>query len=343
MRVLAFALATALSFLLAVTVLRTADGFVAAAEVAKTGTADVRECSEHGPIGRWGFGVAYTCRAEVRWDDGTVEQREFVAGQLRPGDKAVPVFLTKASRTSKAEAGRNDSARWIIVGTVGGYGLFALTLLLAFNTLFRLWFLVRPSSGRTTDKKPEEWPVTKAEIAAAPVPRRVWRLRLLAWLALAAGALDVLASIPRFDAPRQAGAFVSPWPHLGSAWVIDAPSGLIAGFGALVALVLWSMAASMRKNAARVVRYGQPYVDAKGANPRGGQSWIPTVILLTLAVWAVVKVVRAVPADAPALVWFASSRDALILLAVLIIIVRTRQSAKDMVTRLSQKSPEPQP
>lgn len=337
MRVLAFALATVLSFLLALTVLRTADGFVAAAEVAKTGTADARECTEHGPVGRWGLGISYGCRADVRWDDGAVEQREFVPGHMRPQDTDVPVFLTESSRSSKAEAGRNDSARWIIAGTVGGYGLFALTLLLAFNTLFRLWFLVRPSTGRTTGRKPEEWPITKAEIAAVPVPRRVWRLRMLAWLALAAAVLDVVASIPRFDAPRQVGTFVSPWPHLSSSWMIDSPSGVIAGFGAFGALVLWGISASMRKDAARIVRYGKPYVDKKSANLRGGQSWVPTVILLVLPAWAVVKVVRAVPADAPAFVWFASSKDMLVLLAALVITVCTRQSAKDMAAQLVRK------
>lgn len=323
-RALAFGLAAVLGFLLLATVLRTTDVLTGSPDATRLGTATVSSCVEHGPVGWWGIGGSFECTANVRWDDGTTESVRFAPGQLEPGETDVAVF------DSGREPGRNDSARWFLAGPVVVVALGLLTVWFAAATV---GMLIPRRPGRRSERT-EKWPVTKAEIAATPVPRRVRRVRLLAWLGLGAGALEVLASIPFFDAPRRLGTFVSPWPGLEQAWLVDPPSGVLAGFGALLAALLGVLASVLHRDAARVVRYGQSYVDTKRIS--GGSSWVPTVILVALVAWAVVTMVRAMPAGAPVLVWFAGARDVLISLALLVIVVGTRQSAKDMVDRLVQ-------
>ncbi|SES08256.1 DUF6346 domain-containing protein [Lentzea albida] len=324
MRALAFGLAAVLAFLALATTIRTTDVLTGALEARQVGTATVTSCTEHGPIGRWGVGTSHACEADVRWDGGGTERVAFAPGQLEPGEQDVAVFR------STREAGRNDSARWFLAGPLAAVAL----------GLLALWFLVAAVlslvPARTAAKKPDDqWPVTKAEVKATPVTRRVRRLRLLAWLALATAAAEGLASMPFFDAPRRAGEFVSPWPAIEDAWLVDLPSGVLAGFAVLVAAVIGLIAESVHKDAARIVRYGQSYLDAKKV-PRGGSSWVPSAILAALAVWAVVEVVLAID-DAPVVVWLAGGRDALVLLALLGVVLSTRQSAKDMAAQLVAK------
>ncbi|WP_329787219.1 DUF6346 domain-containing protein [Lentzea sp. DG1S-22] len=321
MRALAFLLAAVFAFLALATTIRTTDVLLGAVEARQTGTAAVVSCTEHGPVGRWGVGTSHGCDADVRWEDGSTERVAFPPGQLEPGAREVAVFR------STRDAGVNDSARWFLAGP-----LLAVAL-----GLLALWFAVAAVlslvPGRKTPKPDEKWPLTEEDVRNTPVTRRVRRLRLLAWLGLATAAAEGLASMPFFDAPRRVGAFASPWPQLEEAWLVDLPSGVLAGFAVLVAAVIGLIAENVHRDAARVVRYGQSYLDGKKPVPSGGSSWVPTALLAALVVWAVVEVVLAV-GDAPPLVWLAGSRDALVLLAVLAVVASTRQSAKDVVAQL---------
>jgi len=330
-RALAYGLVAVVGFLLLATVVRTMDVLVGPVDAVRGGTATVSSCAEYGPVGRWGVGFSHECVADVRWDDGATERVTFVPGQLEPGDTDVAVV------DSGREPGRVGSARWFLAGPV-------LAIALGLGTV---WFLVAavgmlvPRRRTARPERVERWPVTRAEVAATPVPRRVRRLRLFAWLALGAGGLEILASLPYFDAPRRVGGFVSPWPELESAWLVDPPSGVIAGFGALVAVLVGAAARSVRQDAARIVRYGQDYVDTKRVDQKGGTSWVPALVLVALLGWAVVRAVTTVPGGAPAAVWAAGLRDAVFLLAVLVVTLATRQSTRDMVDQLLPKSREP--
>jgi hypothetical protein len=325
-RALAFGLAAVLAFLALATTIRTTDVLVGTVDAREIGTATVSSCTEHGPVGRWGVGTSYGCDAEVRWEDGRTERVAFAPGQLAPGEQDVAVFR------SNREAGRNDSGRWFLAGPLAAVGLGLLTL----------WFLAAavlslvPPRRRRQQKPDEKWPVSKEEVRATPVTRRVRRLRLYAWLGLATAAAEGLASMPFFDAPRQIGSFVSPWPALEDAWLLDLPSGVLAGFAVLVAAMIGLIAESVHKDAARVVRYGQSFLDSRKQVPDGGNSWVPTALIAALVVGAVVKVLLAL-GNAPAVVWLAGGRDVLVLLALLAITVGTRQSAKDTVAQLGPK------
>ncbi|PWK82342.1 hypothetical protein C8D88_114213 [Lentzea atacamensis] len=326
MRALAFGLAAVLAFLTLATTIRTTDVLVGSVDAKRIGTATVTSCTKHGPVGRWGVGTSYGCTADVRWEDGRTEQRAFPPGQLAPGDRDVAVFQ------SNRDPGLNDSGRWFLAGPLAAIALGLLTLWMLLLTVLSL---VPSKSGRK--RQDEQWPVTRDEVKAAPVTRRVRRLRLYAWLGLVAAVAEGLASMPFFDAPRRVGAFVSPWPELEDAWLVDLPSGVLAGFAVLVAAVIGLIAESVHKDAARIVRYGQSYLGSRKQVPGGGGSWVPTALIAALVLGAIVKVVLAVPAHAPVAVWLAGSRDALVLLALLIITVCTRQSAKDMVGQLVGK------
>ncbi|GAB3435067.1 DUF6346 domain-containing protein [Actinophytocola sediminis] len=321
MRALAFGLAAVLGFLLLATVIRTTDVLVGSPAATRTGTATVTSCVEHGPVGRWGIGIATECVADVRWADGDTARVRFPPGQLSPGDRDTPVF------ESGGEPGRNDSARWTLAGPVAAVAIGLVTVWLAAAAVGSLI----PRRVRGPRPESERWPVTKAEVAAAPVPRRVRRLRLIAWLALAVGGVEVLASLPLFDGPRRVGGFVSPWPELESAWLVDPPSGVLAGFGALVAVVVGLIASVVHRDVARIVRYGRPYLDTRnGVRPAGAGRWVPTVVVAVLVVLAVVSAVQAIPAGAPVAVWLAGGRDVYPLAALLVIVVTTRQSTKEM-------------
>ncbi|OLF16291.1 DUF6346 domain-containing protein [Actinophytocola xanthii] len=323
MRALALFPAAVVAFLLLATVLRMADVLVGSPDATRTGTATVTSCAEYGPVGRWGLGVSFGCSAEVRWTGGGTERVVFPPGQLAPDERDVPVF------ESGREPGRNDSARWFLAGHVAAVAMALLTL---WFTLGALGSLVRVRPARRGER-PDPWPVTGAEVAATPVTRRVRRLRLFAWAGLGAGLLEVLASVPLFDAPRRLSAFVSPWPELERAWLVAPPAGLVTGVGAGFAVLAGLVASAVHRDAARVLRHGQPYLEAR--RPRtGGTSWVPAAVVAALAGWAVVSAVRALPADAPAYVVLAGARDALFLVALLVIMLRTRQSAQGMVDQL---------
>lgn len=338
MRTLAFGLATVLAFLVLATVLRTTDVLVGSPDAERTGAATVVSCTAHGPVGRWGFGTAHECTADVRWTGDGAERVVFPPGQLEPGDRDVAVV------DSGREPGRAGSARWYLAGSLATVALGLLTVCLAAATVLSLFSRrLGKRFGRRRDRD-ERWPVTEADLAATPVTRRLRRVRLVAWLGLGVVAAEALASMPYFDAPRRVGGFVSPWPQLESAWLVDPPSGLLAGCGALVALLAVTVADLLHRDAARIVRYGQTFVDTRPARTlAGGRSWVPTMMIAALFVWAMVSVARALPGSAPFPVWLAGSRDAVILLTLLVIMLATRQPVKGMIDQLLRKSEEPQP
>lgn len=324
MRALAFGLAAVLAFLALATTIRTTDVLVGSVDAKQVGTATVTSCTEHGPVGRWGVGTSYGCTADVRWDEASTWELAFPPGQLEPGAKDVAVFL------SNRDPGLNDSGRWFLAGPLAAVAL----------GLLALWFAGVAALSlvpvRKATKSEGKWPVTKEDVKATPVTRRVRRLRLYAWLGLATAAAEGLASMPFYDAPRQAGKFVSPWPQLQDAWLVDLPSGVLAGFALLVAAMIGLIAEGVHKDATRIVRYGQSYVDTK-KQAANGTSWVPTALMAALLAGAIVKAAVNVPIDAPVVVWLAGGRDALVLLALLAITVRTRQSAKDMIDQLVHK------
>ncbi|HUQ59270.1 DUF6346 domain-containing protein [Lentzea sp.] len=321
MRALAFGLAAVLALLALATTIRTTDVLLGSPDAEQVGTATVTACSEGGPVSRWGIGTSYGCTAEVRWDDGSTEQFRFQPGQLRPGQEDAPVF-----RSTRAP-GLNDSARWFLAGPLAVVALGLLALWMAGAAVLSL------VPAKKSEKTEEKWAVGKADVKATPVTRRVRRLRLYAWLGLATAAAEGLASMPYFDAPRRLGPFVSPWPEVEEAWLVDLPSGMVAGFAVLVAVVIGLVAESVHKDAARIVRYGQSYLDTKKPVPHN-VSWVPAAVMAVLVAASIVKATIALPAHAPIAVWLAGGRDAFILTALLVITVATRQSAKDMVGQL---------
>jgi len=167
---------------------------------------------------------------------------------------------------------------------------------------------------------------------------------LVAWLGLGVGVLEVLASLPFFDGPRRVGPFVSPWPELESAWLVDPPSGVLTGFGVLVAVVAGLVASAVHTDVARIVRYGQPFVDARRerAGAAGRWWWVPVAVLAALGVLAVVSAVSAVPADAPPAVLLAAGRDAVLLFSLVGVVLATRQSATEMADQVLRNSWEPE-
>ncbi|MFD5827352.1 DUF6346 domain-containing protein [Lentzea sp. NPDC060358] len=321
MRAPAFGLAALLALLALATTIRTTDVLLGSVDAVLTGTATPTACSEHGPVGRWGVGTSFGCTADVRWDGGGTEQVRFQPGQLAPGQVDVPVF-----RSSRAP-GVNDSARWFLAGPLAVVALGLLALWMGGAAVLSV------VPGRESVKAEEKWAVSKADVRGTPVTRRVRRLRLYAWLGLGAAVAEGLASMPFFDAPRRVGGFVSPWPELEDAWLVDLPSGVFAGFAVLVAVVVGLVAESVHRDAARVVRYGQSYLDSQKPVPHN-TGWVPAAVIAVLVVVAVVKVVLNVPGHAPVVVWLAGARDAVILVALLVVTVGTRQSARDMVAQL---------
>ncbi|MFD9703833.1 DUF6346 domain-containing protein [Lentzea sp. NPDC059081] len=321
MRALAFGLAAVLALLAMATTIRTTDVLLGDVDAVRVGVATPTACSERGPVGRWGVGTSYGCTADVRWDDKTTQHVRFQPGQLTPGQKDVPVFV------STRAAGVNDSARWFLAGPLAVVALGLLALWMAGAAVLSV------VPGKKSAKPEEKWAVSKEDVKATPVTRRVRRLRLYAWLGLAAAAAEGVASMPFFDAPRRVGGFVSPWPELEDAWLVDLPSGVLAGFAVLVAAMVGLVAESVHKDAARVVRYGQSYLDTKKSLPEK-TTWVPTAVIAALVVVSIVKASIALPSHAPVVVWLAGGRDAAILAALLVITVSTRQSVRDMLGRL---------
>jgi hypothetical protein len=106
------------------------------------------------------------------------------------------------------------------------------------------------------------------------------------------------------------------------------------------ALLCMLMAGTVRRNAARVVRYGDAYLERTRRQKPGRSGLIGTVLLAALTAWAAVCAVRATPSGVSLPVWFASSRDVLILLALTLISLVTRQSTAQMIEQLRQRHHE---
>ncbi|GAB3492716.1 hypothetical protein FB471_6340 [Amycolatopsis cihanbeyliensis] len=343
-----------------------------AAEVDRLGTATVAGCTEHGPVSVYGIGTTYRCMAEVRWSDGTTEQREFPPGQLSPADTGpVPVYLDLPDHRGEPYVGRNDSAwystlRLPILLAVGG--LVLVVGLVAGHAAYRV---IRPAGGGASGGPPEavrtgaaqqraahqrkerEWPLTPADRAGAPLPRITVRLWLLAaWCLLLVLLVPVLA-IPRFDAPR-AVEFVSPWPQVERALLVDPPATGTVVVGLALGLLLLAMAAGTRTDAARTARYGPAYLarnlPGKSAPERRVRERLDKLaasrrrhlafslsgglLLLALAVVALVRAVVEAPAQGSTLVWLACVRDAVLLGGLAAVWLGTVESPHDRMRRL---------
>ncbi len=212
------------------------------------GTASVVSCVEHGPIGLHGLGTAYTCTADVRWDDGRTERRTFPVGQLTPAvhGMAVPVYEDVAdTRGDGTELGRNDTAAWsqarVPLLLVGGVVVLVLCMG-ALRSTYRLFRgperketkRERRPIGRTRSAEQRKaaqvlatrWPVDQTDVAAAGTPRLAVRLYGLAAWCVMAVIVCVLATVPLHDAPR-AVRFVPPVPEIARSWLMDVPVMLV--------------------------------------------------------------------------------------------------------------------
>lgn len=330
--------------------------------VERVGTASVLDCVQHGPVGLEGFGITYSCTAEVHWADGEVEVREFPAGQLGPADAgtSVPVYLDIADGPSDTtHIGRNDSARFTAVGFPATLLLGFGVLVLGIGALSSTYQVVRPDTGarerasRRRGHAAAEWPVTGAETKAVPAPRLVTRLRWLsAWCVLVVVAVP-LSTVPRFDAER-ARVFSSPWPQIGQALLTDVPAEGAVIIGLVLAGFFVALSVLARRDAARVVKYGPAYLarDLPGsgstrkrlderlrqvaaAHRRGRvTSMVFGLLLLVLAVWAAVRGIGAAPAGAPIAVWLACVRDAVLLLSLAVLWLSTIETRHERLRRL---------
>jgi hypothetical protein len=341
-------LATLVCLLSLVTVLRVTDGLTGSTDVLHLGTARVQSCTEYGPVSQWGFGTTHGCTAEIRWDDGRTETREFVPGQLSPADMntEVPVFESSDGRTLAPSPGRNDSAQWTLLGRDVFVVLALLLVFLVIRTLVALF-----SSSKEKDTDDKQWPVTRRDKASVPITKPFFRSWGLSAIILGAMVLEGVAAIPLLDAPR-ADPFVSPWPVVEEAWLFNPPSLFFAILGLPVALVFLVMPFALRTDQARVIRYGESYLNEKlpgkkkrkvnaelerlAAN-RGKQvrtGAIVAGVFIASGIWGFVEVALTIPGDAPALVWFAGARDAIILLAIGVVLLATIEPPIDRFRRL---------
>jgi hypothetical protein len=356
-RAVAWCAAFVLALLVFATVSRVTYG--GGPDVDRLGVAAVDTCERHGPVGLYGLGTAYRCTADVRWSDGVSERLVFAPGQLAPGERDVPVYRD-SQRRGADYLGRNDSA-WtsaIRLPAVLAAGFLAVVCGIgAVYTTYRA-FRGRPArpgpehtrvaqqrkAARRTER---EWPITAADRAAAPTPKIVTRFRLLSvWCALVV-VLVPLSAVPRFDAPR-AVHFVSRWPQIERAMLLDIPTAAVI-FGLILGVLFFAMAGSARDDAARVVRYGNPYLarmlpgkgspeskvrralDARERRHRpvaGGTG----VVLLALTIWAAVRAFGV--ASGPVAVWLACLTDVVLLGLLLVIWFVTLESPKRRFARL---------
>jgi len=331
-------------------------------EVDRTGTASVRACTEQGPVSLAGFGIVHTCTAEIRWSDGDVQLREFPAGQLSPADigRSVPVYLDIGDgRGGEPQLGRNGSARFAELRLPAVIALGFGVLVLGIGALYTSYRVARPESpGRDPQaagrrRGAMEWRVSDGEVRAAPTPRLVSRLRLLSvWCLLVVAAVP-LSTVPRFDAPR-AEHFVSPWPRIERSLLVDVPATGAVIIGLVLAVLLYAMALLARQDAAKVVKYGPAYVgrNLRGKEPLEQQvaarmralaaarrtsrvlAVVPGVLLLALAAWATIRALDAGPGSAPALVWLACVRDAVLLACLAVIWLSTAETRYQRLGRL---------
>lgn len=360
-----------LALLVLATVARVTYG--GSAEVERVGTASVQACSERGPVGLSGIGTTYTCTAEVRWSDGDVERREFPAGQLSPADRGtnVPVYLDIADgQRDSSELGRAGSARFSELRFPVLLVLGFAALLLGLSALWHTYRAVRPASAdrRRTKRGTNtaaEWPVTDAEVAAAPRPRLAVRLGLLSGWCVLVAVVVPLATVPRYDAER-AERFVSPWPQIEQALLVDVPPAGAVIVGLVLAVLGYAVAKGVRRDAARVVKFGPAFLartmrgkgspeqqvraqlDKQAASRAGGVAGVAGVVvgvaLLGVAVLATVRAVGSVPAGAPAGVWLACLSEAFLLACLAgawLATVETRHGRLTRLLELHGRNPSP--
>ncbi|AXB47773.1 DUF6346 domain-containing protein [Amycolatopsis albispora] len=333
LKALAWCLALVLGLLAWSTVARVTYG--GGPEADRLGVATATTCTEHGPIGPRGFGTSYTCQAEVRWSDGETEHAEFPAGQLEPGERDVPVYLdTSESGRADTTLGRNDTAKYSAVRLPAVIGLGFLVVVLALGAGVAVYRVFRPETRTET----KEWPVTRAELKAVRIPR----LQLLvAWLVVAV-AYTVLATIPRYDAPRGEGTFTSPWPQIEWALLVDPPATGVVIIGLILAVLVWAIYSSVRADAARVLRYGPEFLArdqrkklvAAERRKRGAAGSVIGLLLLALALWGTIRVIVTGSADAPLTVWLASARDAVLLAGLGALWLATAETTPQRIARL---------
>lgn len=369
-RCFAAVLAAVLVFLTASTIGRITDFSSRGPEAEDIGMAAVRECTEYGPVSRFGFGTTYVCSADVRWNGGRTTRVEFPAGQLSPTDKGrvVEVFDAPDSRTSGPGYGRNDPATWYVIGLVTTILMYFIAVMLAITAFGYALAVFRQSGhpprlpGENRDRTSgaesrrrrvaDEWPVSDADKAALPRQRKVRRVRLLALVSLGVIVIQLLSSIPRNDAPRALN-FVSPWPQIEQAWLIRPLDLGVFLIGMALAALLWSMAKVAEMDAARLVRYGLPFLTRnvpgkkKSVNAelkrleQGRRSslvggMVIGVAVLGLATFAGLRAFAVMPAGAPQLVALSVYRDALVLSAVGIVLLATVEAKHDRLSRLLQ-------
>ncbi|KAA9158598.1 hypothetical protein FPZ12_022440 [Amycolatopsis acidicola] len=348
-RAVAWWAALVLTLLLFATVSRLTHG--GGPDVDRLGVATVASCDEYGPVSQYGVGTAYRCTADVEWADGKTEQLVFPAGHLTPGELDVPVYA------DGGDVGRNDVAWPSVIRLPAVLVTGLLALVAAVGALYTTYRAVRPNSEpkpapehtrvaqqrKAAARTQRDWPLTDADRAAAPVPRIVVRFRLLAAWCVLAAVLVSLSAIPRFGAPREIH-FVSPWPQIGDAQLIDLPATAAVILGAIAALLLYAMAHSARDDAARIARHGLPYLarNSSAKEMRRGlerrerryrpNSVVIGLVLLGLTVWAVVR--AATVATGPVAVWLACFTDTVLLALLVLIWLATRESPRHRLLRL---------
>lgn len=365
-----YVLVGAAFLLAAATVGRVLDAGSTSPEATTLGTAVARECVEHGPIGLHGIGTSYTCVADVRWDSGWTERVKFPAGQLSPADvgRQVAVFVrTHDGRGSGPDYGVNDTAKWAVAGVVPTMLLVLATGIAMLIAAIRAYQAIRPgvldapASDETATKAKrgkgrrsvkELWPLSKRDAKAAPWPRIAHRLLLLSLLCVVGVTVHVVGTIPRYDAPRAVN-FVSPWPQIEQANLVRLPDFGVIIIGGIAAFALLITALSARTDAARVVRYGKPFL----VHPRSVedvdedvavqlkllemrkrsavvQGALVGLAILALGAFAAFRAVTVLPADPPVLVTIGALRDALVLCGLGVILLATIQSKYDRLSRL---------
>lgn len=350
------------------TVVRVTDG--GGPSVDRLGTATVVSCAGHGPVSQYGLGTTYRCIADVRWSNGETEREEFPPGQLSLADigHPVPVYLEIPDGTrGHLVLGRNDTARYSAIALPVTLGLGFVVIALGIGALHAGFRVFRPRSSeqpreirtrgaeqrKAAERENRRWPVSPEDREAAGIPKITWRLRLLAAWCVLAVLYAVLATIPRFDAPH-ALQFVSPWPQIERALLVDMPTAAFVVLGLILALLLAAMAGASRTDAARVVRYGTAFLmrHIKGsadaqlhelAKRQRGQRVIAYAVgaaFLALAVWAAIRAGRAAPSSGPVLVWLACLRDAVLFTALGAIWLSTFETRYQRLERLLRRHKE---
>lgn len=80
LRCAAAVLVGVVSLLGALTVMTVTDTFSGGPDAAATGTAQVVQCTEKGPVSLAGLGYFHRCEADVSWDDGSTSREWFPRG-----------------------------------------------------------------------------------------------------------------------------------------------------------------------------------------------------------------------------------------------------------------------